>query len=61
MAQIDVPSSIEIDFLNQIAASPAKNLRRALLKLEHCRYSPHRYQSAHTLQAIKAMFEFQRA
>ncbi len=55
MAQIDALGGDDVNFLSKNSSSPAINMPRALLKLEHCGHSPHRDQHAQTLNAITMM------
>jgi pimeloyl-ACP methyl ester carboxylesterase len=52
MAQIDALGGIEHNFSNQIGQSPAKNIRRVLLKIEHCGHSPHKDQPTQVIASI---------
>ena len=54
MAQIDALGGIEHDFLSKNSLSPAKNMRRVLLKLEQCGHSPHKDQCAEVIRAVQA-------
>jgi pimeloyl-ACP methyl ester carboxylesterase len=53
MAQIDALGYANTDFLSQIDHSPAKYLRRVLLKLEQCGHSPHKDQTEHTIRSVQ--------
>lgn len=53
MAQIDALGGTEVDFTSQNSLSPAKNLRRALLKLEQCGHSPHKDQAGQVISNIQ--------
>lgn len=57
MAQIDVLAASEQDVSSQIGHSPARNLRRVLLKLEQCGHSPHKDQAFRVLQAIASLIQ----
>jgi pimeloyl-ACP methyl ester carboxylesterase len=52
MAQIDALGGTELNSSSQIGQPPAKNLRRALLKLDQCGHSPHRDQPSLTIKAM---------
>ncbi|TAG28040.1 MAG: alpha/beta hydrolase [Burkholderiales bacterium] len=52
LAQINALGGTEHDSSSQIGLPPARNLRRALLKLEQCGHSPQKEQSMRVQQAI---------
>jgi pimeloyl-ACP methyl ester carboxylesterase len=56
MAQINALGGTSLDFSSQIGLYPALNMRRALLKLEHCGHSPHRDQPNAVLFAVSQAF-----
>jgi pimeloyl-ACP methyl ester carboxylesterase len=58
MAQIDALGGIELNSSSQIGQSPAKNLRRVLLKIEQCGHSPHRDQTAQVSKAVQNFLRF---
>jgi pimeloyl-ACP methyl ester carboxylesterase len=52
MAQIDALGGTELNLSSQIGQSPAKNLRRVLLKIEQCGHSPHKDQSTQVISSV---------
>jgi pimeloyl-ACP methyl ester carboxylesterase len=54
MAQIDALAGAAHNFLRKNGHSPAKNMRRVLLKLEQCGHSPHKDQCAQVIRAVRA-------
>ncbi|MFM7330698.1 MAG: alpha/beta fold hydrolase [Brachymonas sp.] len=54
MAQIN---SLGHDFLSEIGHSPARNIRRLLLKLEQCGHSPHRDQATAVIRSVQEFLQ----